>query len=367
MARSEEQHNHRDEASAPAETGHDHPASTDAYREKLARRHRMLRMAGAFLSIGLIALSAVVLFNTVRSVSWHDLRAAFEATSWDQIALACMFTGISYIALTGYDALAVRQLALHVPDRTTALGSFTSYAISFTLGFPLITGGTVRYWIYAQKGVSAAKVASLTVIAGVTFWLGMGIVVAVSLIIDPSGIAEINHLKVWVNTLIGFGVAGVILAYLVWVSRGHRRTRIQGLALELPGFWLTVGQMCLGVFDLCAAAAVLYVLLPRGHGADFVSFAATYVFGCLLGIASNAPGGIGAFEMTMLKSVVVPSQEGLLASLLLFRAVYYLVPFILALALLGAHESMRRWTSLREAMKRSTDEISEREGDAGLD
>ena len=162
-------------------------------------------------------------------------------------------------------------------------------------------------------------------------------------------------------------MAGAILAYLVWVSRGHRRTRIQGLALELPGFWLTLGQMLLGVFDLCAAAGVLYVLLPEGHGADFIGFAATYVFGCLLGIASNAPGGIGAFEMTMLKSLVVPSQGGLLASLLLFRAIYYLVPFVLALALLGAHESMRRWTSLREAMSRSTDDDASRREEAGLD
>ena len=351
----------------PPEEHHAIPLPHGPLHEKLVRRRRLIRLAGTGLSICLILLSAIVLFSTVRNVSWHDLRAAFEATGWDQVALACMFTSFSYLMLTGYDALAVRQLALRVPYHTTALGSFTSYAIAFTLGFPLITGGTVRYWIYSQKGVSAAKVASLTVIAGVTFWLGMSIVVGAALLFDPTNIAEINHLKVWVNQLIGLGVLAAILVYLIWVSRGHRRTRIQGLALELPGFWLTAGQMVLGVLDLCAAAAVLYVLLPSGHAADFVTFAATYVFGCLLGIASNAPGGIGAFEMTMLKSVAVPSQEGLLASLLLFRAIYYLVPFVLALALLGAHESMRRWKTLREAMKITNDEASESGGVDGLD
>ena len=63
-----------------------------------------------------------------------------------------MLTTISFLALTGYDALALRQLRLHVPYPTTALASFTSYAISFTLGFPLITAGTVRYWIYSHQG-----------------------------------------------------------------------------------------------------------------------------------------------------------------------------------------------------------------------
>ncbi len=355
-----------EETGAPIHAGGVVPALLDPLHDKAMRRRRRWRLVGAALSLALIALSAFVLFNTLRAVSWRDLRAAFEATSWDQIALACAFASLSYLALTGYDGLALRQLNLRVPYRTTALGSFTSYAISFTLGFPIITGGTVRYWIYSQKGVSAAKVASLTVIAGVTFWLGMTIVVGTALVFDPVGIAEINHVKVSVNVAMGLGVLAAILAYLTWVSLGHRRTRIQGLTLELPGFVLTVSQMLLGVCELSAAAACLYVLLPRGHGADPVTFAATYVFACLIGIASNAPGGIGAFEMTMLKAVPAPSQEGLLASLLLFRMVYYIGPFILALALLGAHESMRRWTSLREDMTHRSEDDGRRER-PGLD
>ena len=105
-----------------------------------------------------------------------ELRAAFTAASARQIGLAILLTAVSYSLLTCYDALALRQLKLKVPYRTTALASFTSYAVSFTLGFPLLTAGTVRYWIYAPRGLSPGKVASLTVIAGVTFWLGMALV-----------------------------------------------------------------------------------------------------------------------------------------------------------------------------------------------
>jgi uncharacterized membrane protein YbhN (UPF0104 family) len=107
--------------------------------------------------------------------------------------------------------------------------------------------------------------------------------------------------------------------------------------------------MILGVVDVCSAAGALYVLLPHG-GLAFLTFCALYSFACMLGIASNAPGGIGVFEATMLKGVGGPT-ESVLASLLLFRAIYYLIPFILAMALLGAHEAARRWRSLREAME----------------
>ena len=283
--------------------------------------------------------------------------APSAATDGNQILLGALFTALSYLALTGYEASSRwRQLRLRVSYPTAALASFTAYAMSFTLGFGLITGGTVRYWIYSQAGVSAGKVASLTVIASVTFWIGMGLLIGVALTLQPQAMSYVDHLSSLTNLTIGFGALLALLLYLVWVARGHRRTHIQGLNLELPGLGLSLSQLLLGVADLCSASAVLYFLLPAGHGMSFISFAATYVLACLLGLASNVPGGIGVFEATMLNTVPSPSPEALLASLLLFRVMYYLVPFVLAMALLGAHEIFRRWSSLRDEISHSLEE-----------
>jgi uncharacterized membrane protein YbhN (UPF0104 family) len=310
----------------------------------------------AFASVALFAFSIFVLVRILAGINFTHLRAAVAATSADQIALGCLFTAISYLALTGYDALALRQLRLRVPYLRTALASFTSYAISFTLGFPIITGGTVRYWVYSQSGISAAKVASLTLIAGVTFWLGIGMVIGLGLTMEASALAEINHLKSGFNIILGLSAISVVLVYLYWVSQARRRVRIQGFHLELPGPRLTLAQMLIGMVDVCSGAAVLFVLLPADHGLDFITFASVYAFACLLGIASHAPGGIGVFEATMLKALPGISYEALFASLLLFRVIYYLVPFVFALALIGATESRRRWRSLRDAIERSRDD-----------
>lgn len=51
----------------------------------------------------------------------------------------------------------------------------------------------------------------------------------------------------------------------------------------------------------------------------------------------------------MLHAIPAPSQESLFAALLLFRWIYYLIPFVLALAVLGADEGSRGWSGLREA------------------
>lgn len=318
-------------------------------------RQSVWHFVAVAFSVALIAFAIYVLAHTLTSVNYAELRAAIQATSSRQIGLALLASAFSYLALTGYDAIALRQMRLKVRYRTTALASFTSYAISFTLGFPLITGGTVRYWIYSRAGLSAGKVASLTLVAGITFWLGMALVLALALTLEPSAISDINHFDWRFN--LGLGILGLaaLAGYLAFVATARRRVTFQKFSFELPGLWLTLGQVALGVADLAGAGAALYLLLPSGFSIDFGLFLALYVLACLLGIASNAPGGLGVFEVTMLKVVGAP-QEAMLASLLLFRLVYYLFPFVLALALLGANESVRRWNFLREAMTERADD-----------
>ncbi|HUB64095.1 MAG TPA: UPF0104 family protein [Methylocella sp.] len=321
-----------------------------------ARRHPIGQILAAVFSLAIAIFSLYILGRAVSAVSLSALRDAIGATGADQIFAAALLTVISYLALTGYDGLALRQLGARVPYKTTALASFTSYAISFTLGFPLITAGTVRYWIYSQVGLTASKVASLTVIAGVTFWFGNVFVLGTALTFHAHAISAINHLYPLLNMLMGTIVLGGVFTYLVWVTIRRRHLCIKGFRLELPGLGLTMGQIILGVIDQSAAAGALYVLLPAHAQLDYFTFAATYVFACILGVASNAPGGIGVFEAAMLKAIPVISEDALLASLVLFRVIYYLVPFLFALAFLGAHESFRRWNSLREAMRRSEEE-----------
>jgi uncharacterized membrane protein YbhN (UPF0104 family) len=334
-----------------------HPDAPQFSRQiVLFRRHRRtLRRLGIAASVLIIAVSATIFLRTLLRVDVNKFRAAIAETGGDQLTLAFAFTSLSYLALTGYDGLALRHLGIKVPYWLTALASFASYAVSFTLGFPLVTGGAVRYWLYAPAGLTAAKVASLTVVAGVTFWLGMGSIVGVGFITASDAVAEINHFHPLVNRLIGLSAIGALILYLVWVrSMRWRRSAVVG-DFKLPGPLLTLGQMALGVADVCSASAALYVLLPRGSNIGFPTFATLYSFAAMLGIASHSPGGLGVFEATILQGVP-GSEDALLASLLLFRGIYYVAPFIGAMALLGGVEATRRWRSIREAMSAPSDE-----------
>lgn len=306
------------------------------------RRRSRWWWLGPLASVVIFGASLVVLWFIVKEIEPGELAGAFANASLRQLGLACGFTALSYLLLTGYDALALKRLGLSIPYRTTALASFTSYSVSFTLGFPIVTGGTVRYWIYSPKGVRASEVASLTVIAGLTFWLGLGAILCASLFYASDSVAILARTSPLVVQAVGAAVAVGTLGYLSWIASGERTIRVRGWNLPLPGLAITLGQMFLGAAEVCAAAAVLFVLLPGGHGIDYPSFLAVYVFACLVGIASHAPGGLGVFEATMLVALSRLPFEHVLGALLIFRIVYYILPFIVALVLLALNEMVRR-------------------------
>jgi glycosyltransferase 2 family protein len=330
------------------------PTFIDRLIDAITRHRSALRRLGLAASILIIGGALTIFVRTLAHIDPGKFKAAIAGTGGDQILLSFAFTTLSYLALTGYDGLALRHLGIKVPYRLTAVASFTSYAFSFTLGFPLVTGAAVRYWVYGPAGLSAGKIAGLTGVAGITFWLGMALVVGVGFLSASDPIADIDHFHPLANRLIGLGAIGLLVAYIAWICIMRRRDA-SVLGIRLPGPRLTLGQMTLGVIDICSAAAALYVLLPRDNRFGFPTFATLYSFASMLGIASHAPGGLGVFEATILQGVG-GDEDDVLASLLLFRGIYYVVPFIAAMALLGGVEAVRRWRSLREAISARSDD-----------
>jgi len=82
----------------------------------------------------------------------------------------------------------------------------------------------------------------------------------------------------------------------------------------------------------------MYMLLPSEPNIDFVTIAVVFVSATLLGFASHAPGGLGVFDAAMLVALWQYDKESVLAGLLLFRLLYYIAPFVLALSILGLRE-----------------------------
>lgn len=299
---------------------------------------------GFVLSIAVIAGAAVVLYRTLSDLDTGEVIAALRAFSTRDIILATGFVTLGYITLTLYDAFALYTIGRHdVPYRVAFIAGFTSYSVGHNVGASAFTGGAVRYRIYSHHGLSAIEVAKICFVAGFTFWLGNATVLGLGVSYAPEAASAIDQLPPWVNRSLAIVILLVLATYVGWVWRTPRTIGRSNWELTLPNGPLTLIQIAIGIVDLACCAAAMYMLVPSDPYIGFVTVATIFVSATLLGFASHSPGGLGVFDAAMLVALWQYETEDLVAGLLLFRVLYYLAPFAVALAILGAREA---WLSM---------------------
>ena len=122
------------------------------------------------------------------------------------------------------------------------------------------------------------------------------------------------------------------------MGENRRELGQNGWKVVLPSARLTLLQVLIGVVDLGFCALAMYLLMPAQPDIDFISLAVVFILATLLGFASHAPGSIGVFDAAMLVALPEFGREQLLATLLVFRILYFLIPFGISISIMGTRE-----------------------------
>jgi uncharacterized membrane protein YbhN (UPF0104 family) len=294
---------------------------------------------GFLLSTTIIVVAAVVLYRKLHDINFGKVLTAMATVEYRDVAIAALFVAAGYFTLTFYDLFALRTIGRKdIPYRVAALAGFTSYSIGHNVGASVFTGGAVRYHVYSSWGLDAVEVAKICFVAGLTFWLGNATVLGVGFAWHPYAASAIDQLPNWVNRTVGIVALMVLVAYVVWVWRTPRVIGRENWQVQLPNGPLTLLQIAIGIVDLGCCALAMYMLVPNAPPVQFIDVAVIFITATLLGFASHSPGGLGVFDAAMLIALWQYDTEHLLAGLLIFRLLYYIVPFMLAIATLGVRE-----------------------------
>lgn len=305
---------------------------------------------GFVLSLAIFVAAVIVLYHILRDINPRALLAALKATDPRTLVIAGCFVAGGYATLTLYDLFALRTIGrFDVPYRIAALGSFTSYSVGHNIGASVFSGGAVRYHIYSNWGLSVVEVTKICFVAGLTFWLGNVTVLGLGILYTPAAAHAIDRMPLWANRGLAILLLAVLAAYVSWVWSKPRVIGREDWQVVLPGGPLTLVQIAIGMIDLSFCAAAMYMLIPSEPSIGFATVAVIFVAATLLGFASHAPGGLGVFDATMLVALSEFNKEQLLAGLLLFRLLYYIVPFVLSLIVLGIREA--RLNAVRRATR----------------
>ena len=296
---------------------------------------------GLLLSATIISVAVVVLYRALHNINIDEVFVALHGTRPHHIIAAACFVAAGYFTLTFYDWFALRAIGRgDIAYRVAALAGFTSYSVGHNIGATVFTGGAVRYRIYSTYGLDAIEVAKICFVAGLTFWLGNAAVLGLGITWHPDAATSIDQLPPWLNRCLGIGILAVLASYVGWVWSASRLLGRGGWTVQLPNGPTTLLQIGIGILDLACCALAMYMLLPDEPNIGFVTLAVIFVTATLLGFASHAPGGLGVFDATMLVALWEFDKEDLLAGLLLFRLLYYITPFMIALVMLGIREAI---------------------------
>lgn len=315
-------------------------------------------IAAALLTLGVFAAALWVLDDSLRQLDPADLLVPLRQLSAQQLFGAIGWTAASYFALTLYDALALDIIGRPLPYRRVATISFIACALAHSLGLASLSGGSVRLRAYSNEGISAADIALVQGLFSLTFLLGAGTLLSGSLLLEPHAAARLLHLSIPTIHLIGATLLSGMIGYAAVASLRQRPLQLRHWRIATPRAPQVASQFLVSAIDIACSAAALWVLLPASAAIHYPTFLGIYVIAMTLGAVSNVPGGLGVFESALLLMLPTPEPGLLLGSLLLFRAVYYIAPFTLALLMLATREVTalsgpfhRAATSLRRSLE----------------
>ncbi len=282
------------------------------------------------LPIAVFCIALVVLHQLVSDVSWAEVKKDLEEARIQTLLLAFAATVLSFIGISSYDVLGTRHLApgkvpLHVAGLTGATGN----AVSNLLGVSYVTGTALRYRIYSSLGLEIPTIAGVLAIGWTAFWLALMLVFGVLLVLHPEGLSTVLPIDETVETVIGVAVLASLLVLVVILAK--RNTFSYGeFTFRLPSHG-TAGLLILaGMVDLLGSALALYVLMPADLVQSFPYFFVIYTAAIGLGLVSHSPGGLGVFEATMIAGLGAAGRSDVLAALLLYRVIYFVVPFLIS-------------------------------------
>jgi len=304
-----------------------------------------LRRLGVVVSVAIAVLAVYALTHALKNVDYHEVFEVISRTNAGLIALALMLVVGSYGSLTLYDLLALRTIGCaDVPYRIAALASFTSYPIAHGVGAVSLVSPIIRYRIYSYHGLGVLDVANICFLTGLTFWSGNLSALGLSLLSDPGAISLFDYLPKSLNRALAVVLLLGVTAFTVWSWLAPRSFGTRQWLVRLPTGPVVLLQIAIGLFDLTAAALAIYVLIPAGMNIDVFRLTTVFIAATLLGFASHTPAGIGVFDAAILLGLGGEDKGPLIAALLMFRFLYHLLPFVMALALFGGVEG---WRSLR--------------------
>lgn len=316
--------------------------------ENMKSMKSLKKWLGPCFSLMIISVAIWFLLSEFQNISIEAITQHIQSLSTTLLFTALACVAGSYFCLTLYDRLALQFLNKPLPYRIVGFTAFIAYAVGHNVGFSAISGGTVRFRLYTIHGITAANIAKLTVFITVTFTIGISFLLGIALLLIPTEQTSVLALPFPLLLLLSAFLIGFPVLYLAMSFFAKAPMRFGRWSFQFPQSRIAFKQLFIALAELFFASATLYVLLFEHLSVNYFSFLGFYLLAMLVGIISSVPGGIGVFEAVLLAALPQVDREVLLATMIVYRALYYVLPLAIAILLFLPHEFFRHHNMFKQ-------------------
>lgn len=282
-------------------------------------------------TIAIVAVAVILVVRGARQIDWVEVLGALRNYDLATLAAALALVIPGQLACACFDLIGRHATRHRIPVPRVMLISLTGYNFSLNLG-ALIGGLAFRYRLYAPYGLAPMTIAQIIGLSVVTNWSGYMLLAGLVLAYEPPELPNDWGPGSTVLRCVGIGLLVVTVAYLVLcATKGGTSVRWKGSDLRLPTLRVAAVQFALSITSWGIIGALIVWLLPGDVG--WLTVMPVLLISSIAGVWSHIPGGLGITEVVFVTLLGHRLDgSGLLAALLVFRVLYYLAPFLVALA-----------------------------------
>lgn len=299
------------------------------------------RWASRVLTLAFFTALLWFLIDRAGTMNWPEVVRTIRRYEFSQVALALALALSSYLACCGFDLMARRHIGHRLPVPVTAAIAFVSYAFTINLG-AFVGGMGFRYRLYSRFGLAPATITQIIGFSLLTNWSGYVLLAGLTFAFAAPHLPADWQVPDMALRLSGVLLLGMGAAYLglCLVARG-RSWSIRGMEIICPSLRLAALQLSASSVSWLLIAATMDRLLP--DAVPFMAVVTTLFVSAIAGVLTHVPSGIGVLEAVCvaLLSHYAPAVQ-ILAALLMYRAVYYIAPLLIALLLYPLLEAFAR-------------------------
>nr|WP_239534565.1 bifunctional lysylphosphatidylglycerol flippase/synthetase MprF [Priestia taiwanensis] len=273
-----------------------------------------------------IAILTFVFMQGKKELSGLSLKESLEAIKLmpaGGFTLTIVLGAIAVSTMFFYDYLLIKSLNLRVSVGKIFRVSWTANSLNGIVGFGGLAGAGIRTMLYKEhiddtkqlvKGIAWMTPSMLSGLSLLAFFV----------LIDVFSAKELLAEKQW----LWIALIGVFLFLPVYLISSKHKGK------ETASATLTFKYTLVSVIEWLSAASVAHaILILLGSDIPASSVYGIFILSAIAGLISLVPGGFGTFDLTFILGFkyVGVQEEIVLTALLLYRIVYYFIPFILGL------------------------------------